>query len=312
MIKKGRGGFLQFSFSWLFAIIVGIVILILAIYTASKFMGIGGESNTLQASKQIEAWLQSFSLGVQSGFKTNLETRLDTRIESMCDSTEDFGEQGFRISQFSFNKWGDSKEITGTQNIYVFTESPSEGKNFVVFAKPLKIPFKVGDLVYLKSGSSQYCFADAPDDVRYEIEHLNNTNIFFDDCQDKKMKQVCFSNRGAGKCDMWVDYEAKSVEKEGGTVFFIDDSMMHAAIFSDRDTYECQVVRLMKRANSVAKIYEQKIALNEGCGGNLKDDLVIFEEQTSKIESSSQLSGLAEISDSLENKNSENRVCRLW
>ena len=50
---KGKKGFLQISFAWLFALIVGAFVLFLAIYSITKIISTENTAQDAKASKQI-------------------------------------------------------------------------------------------------------------------------------------------------------------------------------------------------------------------------------------------------------------------
>src|SRR3989338_4452091 len=153
-----KRGFLQFSFAWLFAIIVGVFILVLAIYAATKL--ISTEQTALDASsaKEIGILLNPLETGFESGSKNSITLPSETRIYNRCSIEGNFGRQIIKISQYSFGKWTDTDVNVGFSNKYVFSDDYEEGKTFYLFSKPFNFPFKVTDVVYLSSLQKKYCF----------------------------------------------------------------------------------------------------------------------------------------------------------
>src|SRR3989344_3454452 len=272
MIKKrgkNKGGQLQISFAWVFAIIVGAAILFLAIYTATKVIKTGGEATTAKTGKEISVLLSPLETGFETSVVTLLTMPVETRIYNQCSTSENFGSQIVKISQKSFDKWTETDLQTEFSNKYIFSEGVVEGKEFVIFAKPFEFPFKVSDLIYLTSKERGYCFFQPPREIKEELSDLNQENILVEDgaCPENSIK-VCFDGSGSGSgCDINVDEFQKSVEKRGQIVYYETNALMYAAVFSDKTTYECQVKRLMKRTNELSKLYDEKqqLLIKQGC-----------------------------------------------
>ncbi|MEJ2267685.1 MAG: hypothetical protein P8X70_01265 [Nanoarchaeota archaeon] len=251
MRKKG----LQISFSWLFAIIVGGFILFLAIYASTKLIGTEQRTMDARTGKEIGILLNPLETGLGVTAKSTFFTMpVKTRIYNKCDNYDDFGHQIIQISQKSFNKWTDTNIDISFENKYIFSEKEIEGKKFFVFSKPFEFPFKVSDLMYITSSDKRYCFIDVLEDIKEEIEELNQENLILEDCLENDVK-ICF---GSGDCDIKVNYAMGYVEKEGKKVYFETNALMYAAIFSEPEVYECQLKRLMKRVKELAIIYREK------------------------------------------------------
>jgi hypothetical protein len=91
---------------------------------------------------------------------------------------------------------------------------------------------------------------------------------------------------------------------------------MYAAIFSDKDLYECQVKRLMKRTNLLLDIYGAKASLgNLDCSKNLVIDLVngstSFKSSIESYSSSQDLVSFSTQVNLIQRKN-KNLRCKLW
>ena len=100
--KKGD---LNLSFGWLFAIIVGAVILILAIYGATKVIKTGQSEEQAVGAKELGILLNPLETGFESAISTPLVLRVETRIFNTCSVSGNFGKQGIQTSEFSFKKW---------------------------------------------------------------------------------------------------------------------------------------------------------------------------------------------------------------
>lgn len=308
-------GYLQISFKWIFAIIVGAFILFLAIYMSIKISKVEQYQLGTETAKEIEVLLNPLETSFESAVSTSITLPQETRLYLACDETGFFGKQLLQVSQKSFGKWpAPSAEIT-SYNKYIFSKDIEQGKKFYVFSKPFKFPFKVADLIYLTSASENYCFVYAPEEIEEEISDLKQNNpdlnLHVENCENSEnFIQVCFK----GNCDIEVDYDStKSVEKKGETVYFETDALMYAAIFSDKEIYECQVKRLMKRLDSLIELYYEKedILKEKGCTQDLRYDLMSLENEANSLQSSEDLFYMMNIVENIENKNS-GAECPLW
>lgn len=309
---KKRGA-LQISFGWLFAIIVGAVILFLSIFAAVKILNQGNTQSDTEIAKSVLILLNPLESSFTTGTTTSFTVPSDTRMYNSCDFEEGFGKQKIRVSQKTFNKWSEEGLNVSFQNKYIFSENPLEGKKFYLFSKPLEMPFKVADLIYLTSDSRDYCLEDMPDgDLREEILALSQSNpkLVLENCSEKSIN-VCFGS--STNCDINVNDVSQYVTKEGARMYFTSDSLMMAAIFSDPVLYECQIVRLMKRTAQIAKLYQDKesIIKRAGCTSNLGSDLNQLSNLAEKAENSGDLRSIQTAVDSINEKNSD-ASCRLW
>lgn len=314
--KKDKRGYLQISFKWLFAIIVGAFILFLAIYAAIKIMQIEETVIDAKTGKEIGMLLNPLEMGFESGKLSSLSMPVETRIYNRCHNIGTFGKQLIQVSQKSFNKWTQTNINVGFTNKYIFSEYPVEGKKFYVFSKPFNFPFKVADLIYIIPNEKKYCFINAPENIENEISALNIENILTEDCGEAT--RVCFSP-SARNCDISVNYDIGYIEKiseNSNRIYFYDDALMYAAIFSIPETYECQVKRLMKRTETLTLLYKDKanFVSRNGCNSNLNSDLVSLANLASNLYSSGSsvnLNSMIEIVNDIDYKNNI-ADCKLW
>ncbi len=299
----------QISFAWLFAIVVGAVILFLAIYAVGKIMKTGEESTAAKTGKEIGILLNPLEIGFESGKTTEIIMPVETIIYNRCNLEGNFGRQIIRVSQKNFGKWSETNLNVGFSNKYIFSDGNAEGKKFFVFSKPFEFPFKVSDLIYLSSSDKKYCFIDAPDKIENEIEDLNQENLVTENCPAESMN-VCFSN-SEENCDIKVDYLRRSVEKNENVTYFETDSLMYAAIFSEPEIYECQIKRLMKRADELSLIYAEKEKNLAGTGCSSDINLLALSSAINNVRSSENLYLAYEIAKNTERDN-ERAMCKLW
>jgi len=308
-IRKDKSG-IEFSFTWLFAIIVGAVILVLAIYAATKIIGSGQSETTAAAAKEIGVLLNPLETSFQDDVSTSLSIAADTRIYNTCDDFGSFGSQGISTAQKSFGKFSEPSVEVSFPNKYIFSGEFEEGKQFYIFSKPFDFPFKVADVIYLSSANKKYCFIDAPDEIEEELEELGQGNLLIGNCSASSgMTRVCFGP--ASGCNINVEYNAGYVRKNSTRLYFETDALMYAAIFSDKNIYECQIKRLMMRAEELASIYEKKANLlsQKDCNSNL--DLGIFGASLDNYNDSSDLTSLLNKANEIEGGN-EASSCPLW
>jgi len=183
-------------------------------------------------------------------------------------------------------------------------------------AKPFEFPFKVSDLIYLTSKERGYCFFQPPREIKEELSDLNQENILVEDdaCPENSIK-VCFTSSD-GSCDINVDRFQKSVEKRGEVMYYETDSLMYAAVFSDKNIYECQVKRLMKRTSELAKLYDEKqqLLMKQGCVPSV--NLQLLENAAKSVSGSRDLVSIRSIVNEVDIRNyvmcSERFTIKLW
>jgi hypothetical protein len=303
---------LQISFAWLFAIIVGGFILFLAIFVTMEIFETEQTTAGAKTAKEIGILLNPLETGFETGRIMMLGFPIETRIFNKCDSERGvFGKQLLEVSQKSFNKWSKTDIDVGFANKYIFSENYVEGEDFYLFSKPFEFPFKITDFIFLLGSQERYCFINAPEEIEEEIVLLDQENLLVKDCSNiEDVIKVCFKGSG---CEVEVDLGNKRVKKGTKVMYFEENALMYAAIFSDPEIYECQLKRTIKRAKELSRIYRDKsIFISRiGCNSNLDSDLVLFENVLNEFKSSANLGYVARISEDIKNKNDFNQ-CRLW
>lgn len=318
---------LNMSFAWIFAIVVGAFIIFLVVFGISKFVNLQKTQQSAETAKEIDVLLNPLETGFETGQIVLISAPLETRIFAQCSEpigSETFGKQRIRTFQKSLdNRWTETSIDVPSRNKYIFAEYPTQGKNFVAFSKPFEFPseresdfpFKVTDLVYLISKDDNYCFIEAPEEIEKELGSLQNNsrieNFYFVDCPEGS-KKVCFDS--GSDCYAKVDYDFGTVEKDSETVNFETDALMYAAIFSEPDEYECQLKRIMSRAEQLVTIYLEKsdIEKNIGCSGELESELIVFGSLLNSYESSEELYILINQAKELNAQNGREGDCKLW
>ncbi len=316
MNRKG----LDFTFSWIFAIIAGAVILFSAIYITTKLIG----SDKVQGDTFVAAELSN----ILSPVETNLEDSkyslikftADTRVFNDCSSSGPFGKQ--EISTASRSRigadWGKKSVPVHSFNRYVFSREIEETneKKMRVLSSPLEMPFKIGDAIIMYGGN--YCFVNPPDDIEENFMDLSsngaqdigiNISSTMNTCP-LNYTTVCFNANG---CDVKVNTVGGIVSKYGVDLYYYGDSLELGAIFSDPEVYECQVKRLAKRAGELGVVYRNKASYVEGsgCSNNLVSDLQSFVLATN-VTDSRDFGRITQIADSLEEKNDGLASCKIF
>ena len=315
-----RKGALQISFGLLFAIVIGGFILVIAIYLASTIIGVGDRESTFRTARGFGALLNPLETGSEDAVSTSVSLPSRTRIHNECDDEGNFGEQGIRTSRESFGEFSETGGKVNFENRYLFSGEVVEGKKFFIFLKPLDFPFKVSDLIYLTSAEKVYCFygLSGQADVKNDVPKLNQENLIVRDsgnCPDGSVR-VCFGG-GCGNADVKVTRDAAGksgrVEKDGETLRFETDALMYAAIFSDKEIYECQLRRLVKRTRQLAAIYGEKSVLvsRRGCENDLNFYLSLLNNEMSNYKNSGDLRKIRSFVRDAEEGN-DGAKCRLW
>lgn len=312
-----KKGFLQMSFQWIFAIIVGAVIIVLTIYGVTKFINLEQGKQDVQKAQQIETLLNPLESSFETGKSIVISTNIRTKIYTECDGFQEFGEQKISVQQENLEKESHVKNSIKSKNRYIFSNSPVEGKRFFLFSKPFNFPFKVGDLIYLSSENEFFCFQDPPNKTKNELKNLNQENIIVDNCSDEtlennKTTEICFGF--SSDCDVNVDYKNRKIEKKGKEIWFLNDSLMYAGIFSNVSDYKCQVKRLMERAEKLSSLYIDKSTTTSSvCSSNeLKPLLIMLKERTRNYNETGDLRGMSGMVSNLKERNQVSWGCRLW
>jgi hypothetical protein len=322
MYIKSKRGF-ELSFSWLFAIIAGTVILFLAIYATVKLVGTNQHAGYTEIAKQLSIIFNPLDVGMASGKSTQIQVPIETRIYNKCSLEGAFGKQLFSISQKSgfVKQWPEPGGEITVYNKYVFSDKIEEGKDVYFFSKPFKMPFKVSEIIFMSTKS--YCFLNAPDFIKEEIEALNPQNIKLDENCSEKDIDVCF---GSGSCEIKVvgtcgygcenSYERGYTEKNGKKLYFAG-SLMYGSIFSEPEVYECNFRRLMARLKQISYLYADEISFisAQGCSTAFAGNLLAF-AQTANYTSPKSESGIIALMDEAEKIDSQNSGerggCRIY
>ncbi len=319
---KNKKGDIQMPFSWIFAIIAGVFILVLAIYGVTKFIGIYKTQISAQGAMGLSILTNPFESSFESAKRILIDSKGDARVYVGCSNLSTFGRQSIETSQKVFNEWSENERFEiGMQNRYIFSKNPVEGRNFYVFSKPFEMPFKIADLIYITSTRDIYCFVNTPRDIERELEgFIGEEPSPYENFIIKKRKadcptdsvSVCFD--GSERCDVIISTRLKYVQKTNSRVYYEGDALMYAAIFSDKELYECQLDRLMKRAEQIYTIYKDKskfILQKTNCYSELDFELIQMISLLKDFSESSEVGTIISFAEEIDNKNKWSE-CKLW
>ncbi|MBI5148250.1 hypothetical protein HZA33_01070, partial [Candidatus Pacearchaeota archaeon] len=304
---------------FIFAIIVGAVILFLAVFAAVKYANSSSQVYNTQVAEQLNILLDPLETSLASSIATSINFKEETKLSLDCKDIG-FGSSDVRIDvKSSVGQWQGFGVPASSANKYIYSSKQEQGKQLSIFSRSFEMPFFVSDLIY--ASMKQYCFVDTPEEMAQEIEEINVSNIKLvsrvSECK-KNMTTVCFGSSGCninvyGTCsDCYNSYDYGYVSKGSIKINYVSSSLMYAAIFSDSSIYNCNFERLMYRLNKLADLYTNKAVVLEakGCStGDIKTKLEDLKRVTSTTPSSP--GSLYDISNQLENVNYE-LSCRLW
>ena len=317
---KNKRGF-EFSFGWMFALIIGGVILFLAIYATVKMIGTERNVQSAEVAKQLGILLIPAETGFGEGKSIpSIKFATETRVYNNCTTKGVFGEQLISVatSPSLGKKWTSPGIAINYPNKYIFSSSVIEGDEINVFSKPFSFPYKTGELLFIWSNKEEFCLINPPGEIEKEIESLGLKNINFTqeitDCK-KKSRKICFYN-SLPECDVVINSGDNSIIWKDGQTSFYDGSLIYGAIFSEPKLYECQVQRLMKRASELAYVYLDKSnslsARTGGCSQGLQIYLSNYGKNAANATSSYALIENKFASDELKRMNDGLEVCKLW
>jgi len=308
---------IEFTFNWIFSIVVGAIVIFLAIYAAVSFINTERTLQDTQNVQDLETLLNPLQTSIEAISKpSSIKFPREVRINSRCSIDSDLGEESLTL-QTKNSLGGSWSSISFPNKIssYLFTSSSIQGTSFNALVVPFAMPYKVADLVIL--WTEDYCFVNTPLDIFREIEILNGTIQFTNSktrCKANS-KTVCFINSEIDTnegCDLSVNTFLKQVRNQNKPVYY-EDKLIYASIFSDPDIYECNLQRLTARAKSLAKIYSKKaeiLGASQDCGSSLAPILSNYANSLN-LQSSKDLSSLFSLSNQL-NKDQGDLLCPMW
>ena len=312
---------MEMGFAWIFAILVGMAILFLAIFGATKYVELSEREITTKTSKALLNVLDELQTTVQEASSDVVPLSVETRVFTSCNTRGDFGNTVIEISERIGlgNKWSAKVGDVSSENAYLFAEEIVEGKELYFLVFQFNLPFKIGDITTLHS--SPYCFVNAPNKISNEIRDLagSNPNLIttsdVSSCTPNSIR-VCFNTFTSKNCDIEIqcsgNCELGFVKKEGRELFFTK-KLLYGAIFASKENYECNVERLVKRTKSLSDIYIKKAQFVSirGCDTGLRKELISLINMAESYGDVDDLRLLEDIADDIEEKN-DNLGCQLY
>ncbi|MEK6893167.1 MAG: hypothetical protein AABX07_03095 [Nanoarchaeota archaeon] len=318
-IIKNKRGF-EFSFGWLFAIIIGSAAIFIAFYFASDMLNLLKKQENTIVGKQFDILLYPAGTGLEEDKITLISFPVATKLFFECIPSGDFGEQRIKTSVSSTMgaKYQEDAINSRSSDKYIFSQTPLEGKEFLAFVKPFNMPFKVTDLIFIIQKGAQYCIVLAPDALAEDIEKLkeqNNLNSTFflaetyETCP-KASRKLCFASSRDKRCEIQVIGDKIIM---GDKSFYYDsnledNSLLYGALFAAPEIYECQLKRLLKRASELSLLYLNKGASlsSTGCTSGLEQDLMQYSNTLKAINNTpSDLNNIFTMSKEIGRKNND-------
>mgnify|MGYP001569991804 CR=1 FL=1 len=317
MIESKKG--VDFTFSWIFAIIAGAVILGAAIYITTQLI----DSSDVQRDTLVAGEIANLLNPIQTNLEDNkysvINFATDTKVYNECSTQGSFGVQRLSTASKTRDQWSDESVRKSVYDKYLFSREveETEDKRLHIMVNPLVAPFKIGDIISIYG--AKYCFVNPSNSVEDLVNDLSvdgkqdigiNITTSINNCE-RNVTTVCFNRIG---CDINVNTQSEVVTKDGNDMYYEGDSLMLAAIFSDYEIYECQIERLMKRATELGVVYSKKAVYIEGsgCPNNLVSDLqsfVLVANVTSSRDFARQVIPIAE---DLERRNNALGSCKVF
>ncbi len=316
MDKRG----FEFSFAWMFALIVGAIILFLALYVSTEIIRGSSYQRDTEIAKELTILFDPFETGFAASKVDTITLPTLTRVFNDCSSKGIFGSQIVSSSQQNFGKWSDPGGDIKVNNRYVFSREVEEGKKLYLFSKNFEMPFKAAEIIIMTS--KKYCFKDLPNNIADTLENLNLENFEFSTCSPGSIS-AC---RYPGACDVQIEdlciagvdcddpYDYGYVLRKGDTKrMYYQGNLIYAAMFSTPNLYECNVKRLSQRVAQLSRLYKDQNSFSRGCGNIIEAPLVQLAGNAESLTSSVGLSALWDDAQTVRDiHDTLNDDCRIW
>jgi hypothetical protein len=297
-MKRGcEGKRAGMEFGWLFAVIVGGVILFLAFYFIGTHLLQSRVQQETVAARSLDIILTPFSyvgsFNASSAEIIKLSEKSEVEID--CDSENGLGYntivmRGERVKGKTYEEL--PKYV---YDKYLFAEKPlPEAKTLQFLNKPFEMPWRVGDISILWPSETNYCFVGNWESNQWnripkELGNVASTGLnissitFTGSPSDECDVNVCFPGKTGSNCDITVT--SNTVTKDKKSLPYSGDALLYAAIFSDAGTYNCNLQRLAKRISLQTEVYGEKAQDMGGCGlQNLKTSVESSSDPTDWIQ----------------------------
>lgn len=284
-MEKNKTGALEFG--WIFSIIIGAIILFFAFYFVySQVMQQQLFEQKVQ-TQGIDVLLTPFSyLGSIGSANAKIATLdRESKISINCKAPDSYDALGYNklVTQSIYRGETVPGGLKNAYDKYIFADE-MQSKTLFVMSKPFEAPWRIADLIYFFPDNRTYYFSSAPARIVEELRAIegafDNKHFFFTPTNiPENSIKVCF--RQESNCDITVynegeNYELGRVTKKNSkneieTIYYYNDALMYAAIFSNKELYDCNVQRLFSRASIQLDLYQQKntLIIQKGCVANI-------------------------------------------
>ncbi len=318
--KDYKNGAIEMSFSWLFATIVGAVILFLALYMATQLGGNAEYQQQTESGKKLTILIDPLETGAASTSGDIIRFVSESRITFRCylpTIDNAFGKETLAVSEKNRGEWNEDGGEIAMRNKFIFAENGVIGKKIYLFSKPFFMGFKVADLIITTADS--YCFVNTPQEIEDELKEITsfdkmNFSAQVEDCP-KTYTTVCFGGQNYD-CNLSAssddEYETGIVYKNDERLAFAG-SLLYGAIFSSPEIYECNVNRLAVKTGELAAVYREKASLVaiKDCNTAIESELDTLALLSVTLEASTQLPVLYSFAQEMDKKN-KGAECELY
>ncbi|MBS3098270.1 hypothetical protein J4209_05740 [Candidatus Woesearchaeota archaeon] len=274
-LPKGKKGFIEIQFNWIFILVVGTIILIFFIMLIAKQKDVSEE----RVNKKILTYIDGILTGTEVRKKvTNTVDIPNIELEFGCDS-------------YTIAKSGAPKSFRAR---HIFAPNSVKGRKLIGWSYDWSIPYRVTNFLYLTTPQIRYMLIGSTDlakEINSSIpEDINNE--FYPslpaliDKNNNKVKFVFFNQNPSGDLSVFSGMDDKDVtaikitessnkldfyEKEGnswssslGISYYFGEASLMGAIFSDyKDNngeaiYDCVMRKAFKKLNLITDIYKSR------------------------------------------------------
>jgi hypothetical protein len=303
------------SFSWLFSLIVGAVIIFLAVYASRSLVQTERQAQESGASVAFTNLFTPLRTGGSESFIPRAITFPQPALITLrCTPTG----MGVRV-RFQDSLAGESDAYQSVvRDSFISGNTTIQGKRVFSLVLPLRMPYLIGDVILL--WSEPQCFVDAPEDMRSLFEMATNETITFANTLascPRGSRKLCFAGASSPqRCDVRVDRIGQTITYENGTPKNYYDSLLAPALFSTPALYECMLEQMGKETARLAEQYRAKSVLIQsgtlqGCAGGMDTLLGSFVSRARAFNNSQGLPRFMEEVATLRSAH-DTLLCPLW
>jgi hypothetical protein len=312
--KKG-----EFNFVWIFALIAGGAILLLAILGIGKLGDTKDlERNTLGA-KEIEILLQPLQAGIADNSYATITFKEETRTRIDCFEDETFGRNEITMNTKSpiDETWTQNAAPIKTTNTYIYSSGNNQGKKLHVLSQPFSLPYEIADITIITN--KEYCFYGTPEEIEETIEGIGTNNIEIvkeGTCNLTTTEHICFGAAGGNKCTQRIigtngNYKSGTISTANYERTYTEELLL-PAIIAEEESWECNTKRLLYKGSLLAEGYKKKIEQmnRRGCTSNLEGPLTTWKEVLN-IGTTNNLPTIKENAKTLQQQETK-ELCGVW